>query len=273
MNNQQSIMLNDILRLDNLSNVKIRFNKSNREDWNPMELFASGNMNELEKGHYWNYKRSRSYIQGQITIGFAKLASKDQWLLFHVGKVIKDLNIRDGVGYEYESLPEYDKYLGRLIIRFENKDQNLVRKAESVIDRCYVDKILPDYFENDIFPGYENVNISWETLKRVSTKDSWISALQNQKGVYLITDRSNGKQYVGSAYGDEMILGRWETYIKNGHGGNKGLKALEFEHIKLNFSYSILEIFKSTTDDKSIIARENWWKKILLSRDFGYNKN
>ena len=40
-----------------------------------------------------------------------------------------------------------------------------------------------------------------------------------------------------------------------------------------NFEYSILDIFKSTTDDQTIITRENWWKSVLKTRNFGYNKN
>ena len=79
--------------------------------------------------------------------------------------------------------------------------------------------------------------------------------------------------YVGSAYGENMILGRWKNYIENGHGGNIELKQLSFEHIKQNFRYLILDIFKATIDDNIIINRESWWKESLLTRKFGYNKN
>jgi len=79
--------------------------------------------------------------------------------------------------------------------------------------------------------------------------------------------------YVGSAYGESMIHGRWKSYIKTGNGGNIELEALSFEHIKHNFKYSILDIFKSTVDDQLIISRESWWKSVLLTREFGYNKN
>ncbi len=89
----------------------------------------------------------------------------------------------------------------------------------------------------------------------------------------MITDASNGKMYVGSAYGDEMILNRWKSYVKTGNGGNKELKELDFQYIKDNFRYSILDIFKSTTDEKTIIERESWRKETLLSRKFGYNAN
>ncbi|WP_236013853.1 GIY-YIG nuclease family protein [Capnocytophaga bilenii] len=79
--------------------------------------------------------------------------------------------------------------------------------------------------------------------------------------------------YVGSAYGKNMLLGRWKNYVTNGHGGNTEFKELPFEYIKQYFKYSILDIFKSTIDDQVIINRENWWKEILQTRSFGYNKN
>ena len=142
-----------------------------------------------------------------------------------------------------------------------------------MLDKCQVAQIIEDKYEDEEFPGYEKVNISWEVMKRVLGKSSWKTALQNQKGVYLITDVLSGKMYVGSAYGKNMILGRWQAYIKSGHGGNTKLKELKAEYIKTNFRYSILDIFKSTVEDKFIISRESWWKKTLMTRAFGYNKN
>ncbi|MEI2420593.1 GIY-YIG nuclease family protein, partial [Arthrospira platensis SPKY2] len=55
---------------------------------------------------------------------------------------------------------------------------------------------------------------------------TWKTALSSVKGVYVITDTSNGKLYIGSAYSVESIWHRWSEYTKNGHGGNKQLKAL-----------------------------------------------
>ncbi|WP_223427971.1 GIY-YIG nuclease family protein [Tateyamaria pelophila] len=127
-------------------------------------------------------------------------------LLFHVGKVTKDLNSYGSIGYEHVELKEYKKYCGRLVVRYKNQSQNLIRNASSVMSDCEVMQILTDTFHNDEFPGYESVKLSWKQLSRVINKEAWITALQNQKGVYLITDTSNGKMYVGSAYGDEMIL-------------------------------------------------------------------
>jgi len=69
-----------------------------------------------------------------------------------------------------------------------------------------------------------------------------------------------------------MILGRWRSYVRTGNGGNVELRKLTFEYIKENFKYSILDIFKSTIDDQTILSRESWWKNVLQTREFGYNK-
>ena len=75
-------------------------------------------------------------------------SNKDLWLFFHAGKITEDLNKFNDVGYNYEILNVYEKYFGRLIIKFKNKSQNLVRLATSVMDDCEVIQILPDTFDN-----------------------------------------------------------------------------------------------------------------------------
>jgi hypothetical protein len=268
-----TIKLNDILQISNLTNVKIRFILMVENNWNPIEIFKNNEMNTLLAAQYWNYNK-KSFKQGQITIGLIRIKSiENYWLLFHIGVVTKDLNVQNGVGYEYKTLSEFEKYFGRMIVKFKNTSQNMIRNAESVIDECEITQILPDIFDNDIFPGYDKVNISWKELSRVLEKDTWKTALRNQKGVYLITDISNGKMYVGSAYGDEMILNRWKYYVETRHGDNIKLMLLDNVHIEENFRYSILDIFKSTTDTKIILERESWWKEVLLSEEFGYNAN
>ena len=54
----------------------------------------------------------------------------------------------------------------------------------------------------------------------------WRIALSEVQGIYLITDSTNGKQYVGKADGAERILGRWTAYARDGHGGNVALREL-----------------------------------------------
>lgn len=270
----EAIFLNDILHLNNIENTKIRFNIMFEGNWNPIEVFQQNKQQVLLEGQYWNYAGKKSFKDGQVTIGFIRIHKKeDYWLLFHAGQITKDLDRLDGVGYEFESIPEYEKYLGRLVIKFKNNSQTMIRNASSVIEECEVYRILPNVFDNDIFPGYENVSVSWSQLSHYIEKETWKTALQNQKGVYLITDLNTGKMYVGSAYGEDMILGRWKSYIRTGDGGNVELKALDFDYIKANFSYSILDIFKASIDDQVVIDRESYWKEVLMTRKFGFNKN
>ncbi len=265
-----NILLNELLNLEDLTKTKIRFVKASGST-DPIDLFKE-NKGELLRWQFWNYSKNKSFYEGQVAIGLVKI-DEERWLLFDISRITKDLNLFESVGYEYETLTQYEKYFGRVIVEFKNRSQQMVRRAENVIDHCVVRQILEDTFDNDVFPGYENVNLSWSDLNRVLTKSIWKTALKKQKGVYLITDKSNGKMYVGSAYGTTMIYGRWASYVKCGHGGNVELKSLDFDYIRNNFYYSILDIHKSTIEDKVIIHRENWWKNTLMTRKFGYNKN
>jgi hypothetical protein len=271
---KMGILLNNILHLDSLKDVKIRLTMPTKDgSYNPLELFKAGNTQELLGGLLWNYDKKKVYKEGQTAIGLVRIEG-DRWLLFAIGEITKDLNVLDGVGYEYRSLDKYEKYFGRVIVRYKNPQgaANLIRDADTFINECEVERILDSEFDNDIFPGYENINVSWQELSRLVKKETWKTALENQKGVYLITDTQSGKMYVGSAYGENMILGRWLDYVNNGHGGNVKLKNLPFDDIKKNFRYSILDIFKSTIDDDRIIRREHWWMDALQTRKFGYNE-
>jgi hypothetical protein len=49
-----------------------------------------------------------------------------------------------------------------------------------------------------------------ESIYAIQRPD-WKTALEHAKGVYLITDTSNGKRYVGSAYGVTGIWSRWAS--------------------------------------------------------------
>ena len=89
----------------------------------------------------------------------------------------------------------------------------------------------------------------------------------------VLVDRRNGKKYIGSAYGQDKLLSRWENYIKTCHGNNSKLKKLYIDDIKDNFHFSILETFNANVSDQIIIERETYWKDVLMTRKFGYNDN
>ena len=128
------------------------------------------------------------------------------------------------------------------------------------------------------FPGFNAVLLSHAKLKTVVREniESWRAALSNVAGVYVITDRSIGKQYVGSACGVGGIWSRWCAYAKNGHGGNVNLRTLlhekgapQAEH----FQYAILEVCDLNASSEFVIGRESHWKEVLQTRDHGLNSN
>ena len=86
---------------------------------------------------------------------------------------------------------------------------------------------------------------------------------------YLIFDRSDGKAYVGSAYGSENILGRWRNYADSGHGNNMQLRLRSPE----NFLFSILQRTSPDLDRDDVLRLEASWKERLHSREYGLNEN
>lgn len=129
------------------------------------------------------------------------------------------------------------------------------------------------------FVGYEKVILTYDKLKEIVEDkinyELWQAALSNVKGVYLILDMANGKQYVGSAYGDRGILGRWEYYVNSLHGNNKLMKEVicTYPERYKYFQFSILQIFSKSTVDSIVVHAENQWKEKLGTIDFGMNDN
>lgn len=251
---------------ENKKEVKIHCATGSKDVYAPKKSFLNGKFKEWqEEQNQKNFERK--YILSLIFWG------KDEWLFAGIYERLGvKQNDKGKYVYETKLLDVANEFIGRAFFVFKKVFRNSYLCLETHIENINLLEIKKE-IEKPLFPGYDKVNVSWQDLSDYIETDSWKTALENQKGVYLITDKSNGKRYVGSAYGQDMILGRWRNYVQNGHGNNKDLKNLTFDYIKENFRYSILEIFKSTTDDDSIIKRESWWKEVLMSRDFGYNQN
>lgn len=273
------LFLRDILHLskEEWEKAKVKFNQYNGEVA-PMEVYLRNPSEVNDVWLFWRTQR-RYFSVGEIAICLFQL-SADTWLLSTIKKVTKELGVTKGVNYEGVELEEYEPYFGRVVVKYRKRHQTQVVRVNSVIDDLEVLQILPSVFDGIDFPGYDRVRLSFEQLSQIvnrRTKD-WVTALENQKAVYLITDKDSGKQYVGSAYGENgMLLQRWSNYVSNGHGGNKLLKEivddLGMEYVKKNFQYSILENYNARVDRKIIIERESWWKETLGSRAFGLNAN
>lgn len=275
------ILLGNLLRLseEDRQNTKVKFNVWNGYE-HPLDVFKRDP--ELVNRDWLLWKPDsgeRYFAVGNIAINLIPIGC-DEWLMTTIQKITEDIDISNGIGYESEPVSEYECYFGRVVLKCHKSHRRTVVYYGTVADSLEVLKILPTFYDDDEFPGYENVCLSYEQLSIILSrrKSSWIAAFENQKAVYLITDRMTGKLYVGSATSDNgMLLARWTSYVENGTGGNARLVELKkekgFDYIKKNFQYSILENYNARVPDDYILGRESWWKRALCSREFGYNAN
>lgn len=131
----------------------------------------------------------------------------------------------------------------------------------------------------EAFPGFDALILTQAQLRTVVSDPlyaHWRTALESVQGIYLITDSSDGRHYVGQTAGGQRILGRWSQYATNGHGGNKELLNLfrgDPDHAE-HFVYSLLRVFGPSVDPDVVFAAESHYKNALLSRQpFGLNYN
>lgn len=174
-----------------------------------------------------------------------------------------------------------DSLQDRLVIDWTSP-RNWHRRASSAADLPILEIADRDKVP---FPGFDHVALSYPQLQTMvsdSRYADWRAALSQVQGVYLITDASNGKQYVGKADGAERILGRWRNYARDGHGGNAALRDLAFVSVgdgrvrtnhERNFVFSILRVFGPSTSPTEVDAAESHYKRALMTRQFGLNRN
>ena len=128
------------------------------------------------------------------------------------------------------------------------------------------------------FTDYFDFMLDFHELKEIISNQyrDWKRTLSITKGIYLISDTNSGKLYVGSAYGEDGIWGRWHTYVStNGHGNNKTLKELikGDKNYANNFKFSILMLLPSTITADEAIKKERLFKNKLGTNSFGLNNN
>lgn len=273
----ETISIQEVLKLEDTSHYKFHCARWNGER-QPLDVYVEDKNTWLE----WNTWRSskneftRKYIFSLIDF----YPENNVWLFGGIYEVLDRPNIPNSHSYKIRELTEYSSYVGRLKVYLPKPSRGRAFYLEHHIEQMVVSELLKEPYSGEYFPGYENIDHDFSTLVSIfkNQKSDWKSALSNIKGVYVIFDKSNGKKYVGSAYGEHGIWSRWSCYIGTGHGWNDGLTALisknGFEYALENFKVTLLEYRPMKTDDKTIFERESFWKQVLLSRGaFGYNKN
>ena len=271
------ISITKIIKIDDPKKFKFHAARWNNT-WQPLDIYVR-DKKEWFDWNRWREKRddfARQYIFSLIDF----YTETDMWLFGGIYEVLERKNINQSYSYEIKELTEYSAYVGRLKVKLKKPPRGRAFCLEHHFEKMMVSEILKQPYSGDNFVGYEKIHHSFEILSLIfkNEKLDWKSALENIKGVYAIIDQSNGKAYIGSAYGDLGIWARWSCYIGTGHGYNDELTSLiqkeGFEYAKKNFKFVLLEYRSMKVDDKIIIERENYWKEVFISRgQFGYNKN
>lgn len=268
-----AIHLKDVLRIDDLTDYKVHFAKWNKIH-QPLDVFIS------DPPHWQRWQEYRPKVDSFNRRYIFSLAhfyhEVDVWLFTGIYEVVQRHDDR----YEVQLLELAAPFIGRLKLRSSYRERAVRVKLEGVYDRFEVSEILAEPFAGRAFTRYEDIHLSFDEIAVLvrNNRSDWGTALENVKGIYLITDQNTGKRYVGSAYGDCGIWSRWCSYVETVHGGNVELRQLLEEegadYCRANLRYALLEHRDLRTPDEVILKREEFWKQLLRTRgQQGLNRN
>jgi len=165
--------------------------------------------------------------------------------------------------------------VGRLVVEWPREAVNWAKNAADASAFPVIEVADPKTVP---FPGFDRVLLTHTELRSVvedSRYAAWRTALGAVQGIYLIADTSTGQLYVGKADGSERILGRWTTYARDGHGGNiamRDIAGLDPTHPR-HFVFSILRVFGPSVPSADVDEAESHFKRALLTRQYGLNRN
>jgi hypothetical protein len=270
-----NVKLIDLIKPVNVKLGTFKIHCATGKNPTPLEAFFR---NEFKQ---WQEQQNQKNFQCEQIISLIGLNS-GKWLFAGIylvrGFVTRYINGKKRYIYSTKEVKGLEHLTGRVVVEFDKKFRASYLRGEKYYDRLCVSEIRSQRMTIGNFPGYDSISITFYMLQTIVQEDnpSWKAALSNVSGIYVVADNASGKLYVGSASGGQGLWERWVSYSKNGHGGNKEIKAL-VKHKGLRYSshfqFSVLEVCDLKASDDHIISRENHWKQILLTREFGLNKN
>ena len=166
--------------------------------------------------------------------------------------------------YEFKELDFLQDYSGRMVVEWP-LGRNFHRRLSKVDIRVL--DIHEEGWNVQSFPGFDDFTILVSAA--ADLPDTWREPLKAVRGVYLLVDIKDGRQYVGSAAARDGFFERLSSYAQDGHGGNVELKRRKSR----DYQFTILETVGSGATEEDILAREDAWKRKLGSRAHGLNRN
>lgn len=244
----------------------------------PLDVFARS----WDEWVLWNrWRGPRDDFNRRFVFSMMQMYGEpDRWLFGGVFEVVGRDPTPNTWSYEVELREDVlPGCVGRLKLGYKPTGRAVRLRFEKALDQMEAVEILKSPYEGQPFPGPDQINHSLRELEVIYAQQQpdWRGALEHMKGVYVIHDRTSGKPYVGSAYGDTGIWARWGQYVASLHGGNIDLRDLVDregdEYVRDNLVFALLEFWSMRVPDDFVFEREAYWKRVLLSREFGHNAN
>lgn len=211
-------------------------------------LYAVGKSKPLTREEFWRIP-AHAELKKFGMKGFAADSLRKTVLWF-------DLSVTDF----------YPQWRGKLIVAWPPPERSWWRRAHR--NEMDIVAILEESTFEARMPIWDEISLTWEDLGVLPTR--WRARLAEWRAIYYIFDTSDGKGYVGSAYGEANLLGRWVGYGARGHGGNVLLRQRDPK----NFRFSILQRVSPDMDAADVIRLEATWKERLHTRHpIGLNDN
>lgn len=239
----------------------------------PLDVFRDNAFDE------WQARQGRRNFERAQVVALIALPEPDRWLYAGAFDQRGSEPLADGdVLYDLAARPETLGMVGRLVVAFRRSGRQSYLNAERWSDQMTVAELRRERLTVGPFPGFSRVRLTHTELQRVvrAGAPSWRSALGSVAGVYVVADGATGRLYVGSATGADGPWSRWEAYAETGHGGNADLRRALQEHgadHARQFQYAVLETADMKAGADDVRAREEHWKRVLGTRDHGYNAN
>ena len=160
----------------------------------------------------------------------------------------------------------YAHWKGKLIIGWPPPERSWWRRAHR--NEFPVIAVLEDSALAAALPEWDEIDFTWEALQILPTRLKF--KLSEWRGIYYVFDTLGQKGYVGSAYGENNLLGRWLNYASRGDAGNKLLRQRD----PRNFRFTILQRVSPDMDADGVVRLESSWKRRLHTRHpHGLNDN
>lgn len=263
--------------LSNTAKIKMVRHKDQRYD-----IFEMYRTNKPEFERYQSAQSEPKYKGAEYLVSFVG-EDNNRARLVGVYKIIAELPMDeehrtdplDNYYYQMEEMPGFEDLVERVVVKWSNA----IAWVQWFKNEMEVIEISPSLSYRR-FKDYMDFVLSYAELKEIigdpNNYSDWKKMLSAVYGVYVICDNKTGQLYIGSAYGDEGIWGRWSEYVKTGgHGNNKSLKDLidNDANYAMNFTFSLLVVMSKSSTKEAVIAKEQIFKQKFGTMIHGLNNN